>query len=107
MSVSEFYDLIIIGGGPGGLTAGIYAMRAALKTVLIEMAAPGGQVNNSDSVENWPGDEHIAGAELAMKFSLHAQSYGLEVRSDEVLELEPGLEYHTVKLADGSELHSH
>lgn len=107
MSVSEFYDLIIIGGGPGGLTAGIYAMRAALKTVLIEMAAPGGQVNNSDSVENWPGDEHIAGAELAMKFSLHAQSYGLEVRSDEVVELEPGLEYHTVKLADGSELHSH
>ncbi len=107
MSESDFYDVIIIGGGPGGLTAGIYSMRAALKTVLIEMAAPGGQVNNSDSVENWPGDEHIVGAELAMKFSLHAQSYGLEVRSDEVVELEPGLEYHTVKLANGCTLHSH
>ncbi len=107
MSDSELYDLIIIGGGPGGLSAGIYAMRAALKTVLVEMGAPGGQVNNSDSVENWPGDEHIGGAELAMKFSLHAQSYGLEIRSDEVVELEPGLDYHTVKLAGGSALRSH
>jgi len=107
MSESDFYDVIIIGGGPGGLTAGIYSMRAALKTVLIEMTAPGGQVNNSDSVENWPGDEHIGGAELAMKFSLHAQSYGLEVRSEEVIELEPGLEFHTVKTADGSTLQSH
>ena len=107
MSESNIYDLVIIGGGPGGLTAGIYAMRAALKTVLIEMGAPGGQVNNSDSVENWPGDEHISGAELAMKFALHAQSYGLEIRSAEVLELVPGLDFHTVKLADGTTLRSH
>jgi thioredoxin reductase (NADPH) len=107
MSESEQYDLVIIGGGPGGLSAGIYAMRAALKTVLVEMGAPGGQVNNSDSVENWPGDEHIGGAELAMKFSLHAQSYGLEIRSDEVAELEPGLEMHTVKLANGDTLQTH
>jgi thioredoxin reductase (NADPH) len=107
MSESDIHDLIIIGGGPGGLAAGIYAMRAALKTVLIEMAAPGGQVNNSDSVENWPGDEHIGGAELAMKLALHAQSYGLEIRSAEVVELEPGLEFHTVKLADSSTLHAH
>ena len=49
MSENGVYDLVIIGGGPGGLSAAIYAMRAALKTVLIEMAAPGGQVNNSDS----------------------------------------------------------
>ena len=107
MSDSEIFDLIIIGGGPGGLTAGMYAMRAALKSVLIEMAGPGGQVNNSDSVENWPGDEHIGGAELAMKIALHAQSYGLEIRSDEVIELEPGLDFHTVKLGNGDILHSH
>ena len=107
MSESEIYDLIIIGGGPGGLTAGIYAMRAALKTVLIEMGAPGGQVIKSDSVENWPGDEHIGGAELAMKFALHAQSYGLEIRSTEVMALEPGLDLHSVKLADGSTLRAH
>jgi thioredoxin reductase (NADPH) len=91
MAESDFYDVIIIGGGPGGLTAGIYCMRAALKTVMIEMTAPGGQVNNSDSVENWPGDEHIGGAELAMKFSLHAQSYGLEVLSNEGIGTRIGL----------------
>jgi thioredoxin reductase (NADPH) len=107
MSGNEIYDLIIIGGGPGGLTAGIYAMRAALKTALIEMGVPGGQMNNSDSVENWPGDEHIAGAELAMKFSQHAQAYGLEIISHEAAELEPGLQYHTVKLANGDVLKAH
>ena len=106
-SENEIYDLIIIGGGPGGLTAGIYAMRAALNTVLFEMAAPGGQVNNSDSVENWPGDEHISGAELAMKFAQHAQSYGLEVRSEEVIEIQPGLDFHSVKLAGGEIVSAH
>jgi len=107
MSGNEVYDLIIIGGGPGGLTAGIYAMRAALKTVLIEVGLPGGQMNNSDSVENWPGDEHIGGADLAIKFSQHAQSYGLEVISQAVVDLEPGLDIHTVKLANGDNLQAH
>ena len=107
MSGNQVYDLIIIGGGPGGLTAGIYAMRAALKTVLIEVGVPGGQMNNSDSVENWPGDEHIGGAELAMKFSQHAQSYGLEIISQEVVDLEPGLDLHIVKLANGNHLKAH
>jgi len=73
------YDVIIIGGGPGGLTAGIYAKRAAMSAVLIEKGAPGGQIINSDEVENYPGFEHISGAELGMKFSEHANSYGLEV----------------------------
>jgi thioredoxin reductase (NADPH) len=107
MADQAIYDLAIIGGGPGGLTAGIYAMRAALKTVLFERGAPGGQVNNSDSVENWPGDEHIGGAELAMKFLQHAQSYGLEIRSDEVVALNPGLEYHTVETSDGAAFNAH
>jgi thioredoxin reductase (NADPH) len=107
MSGNEVYDLIIIGGGPGGLTAGIYAMRAALKTVLIEVGLPGGQMNNSDSVENWPGEEHIGGADLAIKFSQHASSYGLEVISEEVADLEPGLDLHTVKLANGDRLQAH
>jgi thioredoxin reductase (NADPH) len=107
MSGNEVYDLIIIGGGPGGLTAGIYAMRAALKTVLIEVGLPGGQMNNSDSVENWPGDEHIGGSDLAIKFSQHAQSYGLEVISQEVVDLEPGLDFHTVKFANGDNLQAH
>ena len=107
MSGNDIYDLIIIGGGPGGLTAGIYAMRAALKTALIELGAPGGQMNNSDSVENWPGDEHIGGAELAMRFSQHAQSYGLDIMSQEVVGLKPGLDIHTIALANGDSLMTH
>ena len=107
MSGNDIYDLIIIGGGPGGLTAGIYAMRAALRTALIELGAPGGQMNNSDSVENWPGDEHIGGAELAMRFSQHAQSYGLDIISEEVVGLKPGLDIHTIALANGDSLMTH
>ena len=69
MANNDIYDLIVIGGGPGGLSAGIYAMRAALKTVLIEKAVPGGQVAMSAEVENYLGFERIEGAELSMKFS--------------------------------------
>jgi thioredoxin reductase (NADPH) len=107
MSGNGIYDLVIIGGGPGGLTAGIYAMRAALKTALIEMGVPGGQMNNSGSVENWPGDEFIGGGDLALKFSQHARSYGLEIITQEVVEIEPGLDFHTVKLANGDRLSTH
>jgi len=90
------YDVIIIGGGPGGLTAGIYAKRAAMNAVLIEKGAPGGQIINSDEVENYPGFEHISGAELGMKFSEHANSYGLEVVGREVAAIIPGADAHTV-----------
>jgi thioredoxin reductase (NADPH) len=64
-------------------------------------------MNNSDSVENWPGDEHIGGADLAIKFSQHAQSYGLEVITEEVVDLEPGLDFHTVKFANGDNIQAH
>lgn len=98
------YDTIIIGGGPGGLSAGIYAKRAALNVVLIEKGVPGGQIVNSDEVENYLGFEHIGGAELSMKFSQHAQSYDLEILSQEVVEIIPGIDFHTVKLANGDTL---
>ncbi|RJQ65210.1 MAG: thioredoxin-disulfide reductase [Desulfobacteraceae bacterium] len=107
MAQSEMYDLAIIGGGPGGLSAAIYAMRAALKTVLIEKAVPGGQVNLSDEVENYPGYTHINGSELAMRFAEHARSYGLEEVNDEVVSVEPGLEYHGVRLSGGREIRTH
>lgn len=107
MSDSTSHDLIIIGGGPGGYTAGIYAQRAALKTVLIEKGIPGGQLNNTDEVENWPGTEKITGSELAMKFSQHAAAYDLEVMNREVVSVEPGLKHHTVTLDNGEELTTH
>jgi len=101
------HDLIIIGGGPGGYTAGIYAQRAALKTILIEKGIPGGQLNNTDEVENWPGTEKISGAELALKFSQHAAVYGLAVMNREVVGVEPGLGHHTVTLDNGEILATH
>lgn len=107
MPESTIHDLIIIGGGPGGYTAGIYAQRAALNTMLIEKGIPGGQLNNTDEVENWPGTEKISGAELALKFSQHAAAYGLEVLNREVVGVEPGLDYHTVTLDTGETLATH
>ena len=104
MSGNQMYDLIIIGGGPGGLSAGIYAQRASLKTVLIEKGAPGGQINLTDEVENYPGFELLSGPELAMKMNQHAESLGLKTISDEVAAIEPGDKAHTVKLASGEEL---
>lgn len=106
MATCEMYDLIIIGGGPGGLSAAIYAMRAALKTVLVEKGITGGQVTMSDEVENYPGFVHISGAELSMKFTQHAQAYDLEIVSQEVTELDPGLDHHTVRLANGDTIKS-
>jgi len=107
MATGEMYDAVIVGGGPGGLSAAVYAMRAALKTVLVEKAVPGGQINLSDSVENYPGFTHIGGAELSMRFAEHARSYGLTEINEEVAAIEPGLAHHTVRLADGRTLAAH
>ena len=107
MSQPELYDIAIIGGGPGGLTAAIYAMRAALKTVLIEKGVPGGQLNLSDAVENYPGFENISGSELSMKFAQHARTYGIEELNDEATVIEPGLDFHTIRTAGGRVLQTH
>jgi len=83
------YDLIIIGGGPGGLTAGIYAMRATLKTLLIEKGAFGGQMTMTDMVENYPGFDSINGFDLSQKFFDHAKKFELETIQQEVLSVKP------------------
>lgn len=78
------YDLVIIGGGPAGLTAGIYAQRARLKTVLLEREFVGGQIAVSDVIENYPGFPSISGAGLMEKFEEHAKGLGLEIKFAEV-----------------------
>jgi thioredoxin reductase (NADPH) len=107
MMDNQIYDLIILGGGPAGLTAGIYAMRAALKTVLIERGVPGGQVAITKEVENYPGFIEIGGFDLCDKFLQHAKHYGLEMIEKEAVATEPGIEYHSVRLADGTLLKAH
>jgi len=79
------YDLVIIGGGPAGLTAGLYAARARLNAVLIEKIALGGQVLNTDWIENYPGfPEGIAGADLAGKMTDQANRFDLNIEYNEV-----------------------
>jgi thioredoxin reductase (NADPH) len=95
------YDLIIIGGGPAGLTAGIYAGRARLKTLLLEKLIHGGQMMTTDLVENYPGfPEGITGFDLSDRMRKQAERFGLEFRSGEVMELKAGSPAHTVALAD-------
>ncbi|HCC68658.1 MAG TPA: thioredoxin-disulfide reductase [Nitrospiraceae bacterium] len=73
------FDVIIIGGGPAGLTAGLYTSRAKLKSLLIEKAIPGGQVVTTGWVENYPGfDEGISGPDLSLKMEKQAKNFGLE-----------------------------
>ena len=79
------YQLIIVGGGPAGLTAGLYASRAKLNVVLLEKGAAGGQVMNTDWVDNYPGfSEGISGVDLAEKLAAQAQRFELTTKLCEV-----------------------
>ncbi len=83
------YDIIIIGGGPAGLTAGIYASRARMRTLLIERLAPGGQAALTEIIENYPGfPEGILGPKLMEKMREQAIKTGLGIISGEVTEIE-------------------
>ncbi len=96
------YDLIIIGGGPAGLTAGIYAKRGMLNTLLLERMGVGGQIIVTDLVENYPGFLEISGADLAAKFEEHAKKFGLEMKSiSEVTNIEDRGKTKFVKTYEG------
>jgi len=89
METSEL-DLVIIGGGPAGLTAGLYAARAQLQTLLIEKMAPGGQAASTFLIENYPGfPEGIPGPDLSQAMENQAKRFGLKIINGEVGELTP------------------
>lgn len=83
-----FYDLIIIGAGPAGLTAAIYAKRALLKTLIFEKSVVGGKLNKTEDVDNYPGFTSIKGPELAYKMTEHAKYYEIDWKNEEVSKLE-------------------
>jgi thioredoxin reductase (NADPH) len=98
----SIYDVIIIGGGPAGMTAGLYSSRAGLKTVLLERSMFGGQIVNAQKVENYPGfPDGISGFELASLIHQQATKYGVEIIGSEVTAIKPG-QPHQVITSDQS-----
>lgn len=81
------YDVVIVGGGPAGLTAGIYAARAGKSTAIIERGLIGGQITFTDSIDNFPAAPGMNGAEYAMKIQSQAESFGAEIIMDEITEV--------------------
>jgi len=75
------FDLVIIGGGPAGLTAGLYAARANMNAVVLEAKDVGGEILNTDLIEDWPGEESITGRALADRMAGHARKFGLRVET--------------------------
>jgi len=86
--VAQRYDIVIVGGGPAGLAAGLYAARGRRRTALLEKGIIGGQIALTASIENYPGIENISGFDLAQAMLRQAESYGLEVHYVEAKALE-------------------
>ena len=86
MASNYQFDVVIVGGGPAGMCAGMYAGRSMLKTAVLERGALGGELLNTELVEDYPGFERVLGHELAQKFADHAAKFGAEFRTGIVVE---------------------
>lgn len=96
------YDVIIIGAGPAGMTAALYAARANLNTLLLERGIPGGQMNNTAEVENYPGFDSILGPDLALKMYDGINQFGVEHGYGNVVEVKDHQDYKEVITDDAS-----
>ncbi|MBU9674186.1 thioredoxin-disulfide reductase [Planococcus sp. CP5-4] len=94
---TNIYDVLIIGAGPAGMTAGVYTSRANLSTLMLERGIPGGQMANTEEIENYPGFDHILGPDLSTKMFEHAKKFGAEYAYGDVTEIIDGDEFKTVK----------
>jgi thioredoxin reductase (NADPH) len=100
-----FYDLAIVGGGPTGLTAAIYAAREGIDTLVVERAGFGGQAGVTERLDNYPGfPEGITGAEFADRLTAQARRFGVEMLAAEVASIDMDGQYRVVRLSTGEEV---
>ncbi len=97
MSEEKIYDVVIAGAGPAGMTAAVYTSRANLSTIMLERGIPGGQMANTEDVENYPGFDHILGPELSTKMFEHAKKFGAEYGYGDVKEIIDEGDVKTIK----------
>ncbi len=97
---SKVYDVIIVGAGPAGMTAAVYTSRANMSTLMLERGVPGGQMANTEEIENYPGFGSILGPELSTKMFEHAQKFGAEYAYGDIKEIRDGVPYKTVVAGD-------
>ncbi|TDQ36977.1 thioredoxin-disulfide reductase [Aureibacillus halotolerans] len=97
MTEEKVYDVIIIGAGPAGMTAAVYTSRANMSTLMIERGIPGGQMANTEDVENYPGYDHILGPDLSTKMFEHAKKFGAEYAYGDIKEITDHKEYKLIQ----------
>ncbi|MBO0589690.1 thioredoxin-disulfide reductase [Sporosarcina sp. E16_8] len=100
MTTEKIYDVIIIGAGPAGMTAAVYTSRGNLSTLMLERGIPGGQMANTEEIENYPGFEHILGPDLSTKMFDHAKKFGAEYAYGDVTDVIDGESYKTIVVGD-------
>lgn len=97
MTEEKIYDVVVIGAGPAGMTAAVYTSRGNLSTLMLERGVPGGQMANTEDVENYPGFDHILGPDLSNKMFEHAKKFGAEYAYGDVKEIIDEKEYKIIK----------
>ena len=102
MATEKIYDVIIIGAGPAGMTAAVYTSRGNLSTLMLERGVPGGQMANTEEIENYPGFDHILGPDLSTKMFDHARKFGAEYAYGDVTNVIDGESFKTI-VAGGKE----
>ena len=102
MSETRHTKVLIIGSGPAGYTAGVYASRAMLNPILVQGIEPGGQLTTTTEVENWPGDSEVQGPDLMIRMQDHAKAMGTEIIGDIILELDTSKRPFTAKGDSGT-----
>ena len=102
MSETRHTKVLIIGSGPAGYTAGVYASRAMLKPILVQGIEPGGQLTTTTEVENWPGDTEVQGPDLMIRMEAHAKAMGCEIIGDIISDLDLSQRPFTAKGDSGA-----